>query len=89
MSTPAKLGGIKFNPSAQYKRTGARIGTLAGTALVAYKTKPLRNYIKDDLDKIQIKHPQIKGNFTDIFKAFLKEGKNGKKGLYFLKIPKK
>ena len=67
------------------KKTGAKLGALAGTAYIARETKPLRQYIGRNLDKIQVKHPNIHGNFTDIFKSLLKTGKEGKKGLYVCK----
>ena len=92
MSTPAANGynsgyyPVKPNTA---KQTGAKLGALAGTVYIAHETKPLREYIGKHLDKIQIKHPNIKGNYADIFKSYLKTAKTGanagKKGLYVCK----
>ena len=99
-----KLKGVQTNVEIQVPKTnkgkklGATAGLAAGVAVNVHNAKPLLGYINRNLDKIQAKHPNIKGNYTDVFKAYLTPAKSenswvsiiksflpqeGKKGIVF------
>ncbi len=68
------------------KMIGAGIGTAAGVAYNIHDGKQLLGYINRNLEKIQLKHPNITGTPKDVFQSYLKtHSETGKKGIVFLK----